>query len=813
MTSDQDTQIIILLGVTLFLAILFELGWTIAVSRLQNRRREAGTSVAENTLSPTALSPAVSGWIREWDQRKSAWAVRWKLPLRVIGAILLGAILILAIVPSWLVFQDRWSGLKNVQIPLTALRCKLPLLCSLELPPYFLFLMICLSAAGLLMVFFPLGRGTFRALRTQFQTTEDGISGVQILLSRGLRGISLFAFFIIAVYSIAKNRMPGWALAAVAGMYIGGWFLREISFPCVWQTLRKNQTWLIACGLAHIALVATLAVFYSAPSYVWLPLAAFALGAVFLFRVRKSVPPVYWIFSLALVLFTININSWWVSVAGDEYGFFVSAQYILEKTGIGTIAARLFDELGVYGQNPYLASIIQSLFLRVFGETNFGWRFSAIYPAALSILFFYCFFKEFLTRRVALVACFLLAISEYLIDFSKIGYVSLQALLAVSVSLAAAAWAVRSGRKAAFAATGAILALNFYSFGIAIVAIPLAGLLLLWYVPPLSRRALERWGVLATGFGLLVFPLVFQSKYWQTGFGFTIFGSFEKDPPSGTFVQVFFNRIVTSIFSYLYAPNESHFVAFSFVDGITAILVGIGFFAVVYQIRRARFASYFLLGWAVLLGVAGVIGSPELPSTTRMFVVLPWWAAAAALGLEWILDRIPTDSRRGQWIGAVSFGAILLAATGLNVFQATVASRISWADRLPFEAHVQQLAEATRNHPSDSPEHFVFLTYSGWSLDPFLRFQKIYPRAWTGLIPEKIVVDGSFVPESALPFVTDSRSVLIVVPTLPKLWQSELRISLQRLGEEWCPVYTSNRMWIYDLYAPKGMEWVCSVAG
>ncbi len=813
MPSGEDTQIIVLLGVTLLLAILFELGWMIAVSRLRTRRREDGTPAAENVLSPSGFSPAVSGWIREWDQRKNAWANRWRLPLRVIGAILLGAILILSVVPSLLVFQDRWLALKNVDIPLTDLRCKLPLLCSLQLPPYFLFLTLCLLAAGLLMGFFPLGRGAFHALRTQFQTAEDGISGAQILLSRWLRWVSLFVFFIIAVYSLAENRMPGWELAVVAGTYIGGWFLREVSFPRVWQTLRKNQTWLIACGLAHIALVATLAVYYSNPSYVVLPLMSLALAAVFLFRVRHSVPPVYWIFSLGLALFTINVNSWWVSVAGDEYGFFISARDILEKTGIGTVAARLFDELGVYGQNPYPASVVQSIFLRVFGESSFGWRFSAIYPAALSILFFYFFFKEFLTRRVALGACFFLAVSEYLIDFSKIGYVSLQALLAFSVSLAAAAWAVRSGRKAAFAATGAILALNFYTYGIAIVAIPLAGLLMLWYVPPLSRPARERWGVLASGFGLLVFPLIFQPKFWETGFGFTVFGSFGKNPPPGSMVQIFFNRILTSIFSYLYSPNESHFVAFSFVDGITAILVGIGFFAIVYQIRRARFASYFLLGWAILLGVAGVLGSPSLPSTTRMFVVLPWWAAAAALGLQWILDRIPTDSRRGVQMRAVVLGAILLAATGLNLFQATVVSRVRWTDRLPFEAHVQQLAEATRNHPSDPPEHFVFLTYSGWSLDPFLRFQIIYPRAWTGLIPEKVVVDGLFVPESALPFVADSRSVFLVVPTLSKPWQEELRILLPQLGEQWCPVYTSNGKWIYDLYAPKGMEWVCSLAG
>jgi hypothetical protein len=785
----------------------------IVQSQLRTRRRDSGTPPVDDHLPKTVPFPEVDRWLRDWDQEKAAWQVRWKVPLRVIRAVIISAILILAAVPSLLVVQDRWLNLKNAHIPLTEFRCKLPLLCSLSLPSYFLFIAVCLLAAGLLIALFPLSRDAFHGLRAQFLAADDGIPGAQIIISRVLLWGSVPGFSAVAVYSIVQRRIPGWELAIVAGMYIAGWLLRDISFSRMWKTLRDNQTWWIACLLAHVALVAALAVFFSAPKYVWWPLVCLALAAVFLFRVRQRVPAIYWIFSLGLTLFSINLNSWWVSVAGDEFGFYVSAQNILEKTAIGTVAARIFDEMGVYGQNPYLASIIQSLFLRVFGPLSFGWRFSSIYLAALSILFFFFFFKQFLSRRVALWACFFLAGSHYLVDFSKIGYVSLQSLFALSVSLAAAAWAVRSGRMAAFAVTGAVLAMNFYFFGIAIVAIPLAGLLLLWFVPPISRQAWSRWGALAAGFGLLAFPLVFQPAFWKTGIGFTVFGSFGKNPPPGNIVQVIFNRILTSVFSYLYAPNESHFVAVSFVDWLTAIMVGIGFFAILYQIRRSRFAAYFLLGWGILLAVAGVFGSPALPSTTRMFVVLPWWAAAAAFGLQWILDRIPADPKLGIRMGGIVLGAILLAVVGINLLQATIISRARWVDRLPFEAHVQQLAESTRNHSPDAPAQFVFLTYSGWSLDPFLLFQKIYPQAWRGVNVKKVVVEGPFLPETFLPYAMDSRSVILVVPTLPKPWQEQLRISLERLGDHWCSVHTAYGKWVYDLYTPKNLEWVCAAAG
>jgi hypothetical protein len=813
MTSGRNAQVIILLGITVLLAVLFELGWLIVQSRLSARREKAGVPPAGNRL-PKMYSPPVGGrFIRAWNRNKDIWENRWAMPLRVIRAVFIGAILILAAIPSWLVVQDRLLSLQNVRIPLTELRCKLPLLCSLPLPPYFLFLALCLLAAGLLIAFFPLGRDAFQAIRAQFLSADGGIPTAQIQAGRGLLWGSLLVFTAVAIYSIAERKFPGWELALAAGMYIAGWLLRDLSFLRVWQSLCDNRQWLVACLLAHAALVATLAVYFTIPKYIAVPLVFLGLAAVFLFRVRSRVPPVFWIWSLGLTLFSININSWWVSVVGDEYGFYVSARYILEKTGIGTVAARIFDEMGVYGQNPYLDSVVQSLFLRVFGTTSFGWRFSSIYPAALSIPFFYLFFREFLSRRVALGACFFLAVSEYLIDFSKIGYVSLQSLFALSVSLAAAAWAVRSGRKAAFAATGAILAMNFFFYGIAIVAILLAGLLLLWFVPPVSRPAWRRWGALAGGFGLLVFPLAFQPAFWKTGFSFTVFGDIENNASSGGIVQILFNRVFTSLFSYLYAPNESHFVAVSFVDGLGGLLVGIGFFAILYQIRRNRFAAYFLAGWGILLAVAGVLGSPALPSTTRMFVVLPWWAAAAAIGLQWILDRIPADTRLSVRMGWAIAGAVFLAAMGINLYQATVVSRARWVDRLPFEAYVQHLAEATRNHSSGPPGQFVFLASSDWSLEPFLLFQKIYPQWWTGVELQKVTVDGTSLPETALPLATDSRSILLVEPTLPEPWQEEIRVSLLELGEQWCPVYTLYGKWIFDLYVPKGEEWVCSVAG
>jgi hypothetical protein len=812
MISEQNSQFLILAGIFFLFAVLLGWAWMVA-----QRQWQAGQSTGRNLPSedqPITIAslPLIGWWFNKFKLYRERWKNHWNVLFRWISPVLICAVIILATIPSVLVVRDRWLNIIDVRIPLSEDWCKLPLLCNMQLPRYFLFGGVCLLAAGLLVALFPLGREIFQNLRTEFLPTDDGIPNRQIQISRFLLWASLLGFLAVAALSVMERRRPGWELALVAAMYIAGWLLQDISLSRVGKFLRDNQAWLVACLLVHLALVVTLAVYFSAPGYTPLALAGLVLAAIYLFRHRQRVPAIYWIFNLGLILFSININAWWVSVAGDEYGFYVSARYLVEKADLVTVASRLFDEMGVYGQNTYLASIVQSLFMRVFGTLSFGWRFSNVYLAALSIPFFYFFFKVFLTRRVALGACFFLAVSEYLINFSKIGYVSLQSLFALSISLAAAAWAVRSGRMAAFAVAGAVLAMDFYSFGIALVGIPLAVLLMLWFVPPLTRLAGRRWAVFAAGFGILCFPLLFQPEFWRTGFGFTVFGSFAKEPPSSGLLQEFFNRIMTSWFSYLYVPNESHFVAVSFVDWMTAILVGIGFFAVLYKARRNRFAAFFLVGWGLLLAIAGVLGSPTLPSTTRMFVLLPWWAAAAAFGLQWILDRIPSGTRPGMRVRDFALAGILLAVVGINLYQATVVAYARWIDRQAFEAYVLRLAGHTRNPSSGAPDEFVFATYSSWALEPFILFQQLYPRDWIGLNVEKVIVDGSQLPESAVPSAADSKSIVIVIPTLPEEWQNGLRTSLEALGYHWCSVHTSYGKWVYDLYTPKGMEWVCSVA-
>ncbi len=729
---------------------------------------------------------------------------RWGRP------ILLLAVVLLAAVPSAIVMLDRWFNLTWAADLLSNIRGVNPYLDAMPLPAYFILFLLLLLVAGLLIAFFPLDVQSFMDLRTGFQAAEDGIPNLQIRISQLLRWIALTEFVLIAAFSIAENRIPGAELAMVAGFFVAGWLLREYSLDPVWRAIQQNRDVLFACALVHVALIAVLTAYHTCQSCLPITVVALVLAIIYLFPYRNRVPAIYWIFSLGLILFSINVNAWWMSVVGDEYGFYESARAVADRFNLSEIFPRFFDELGVFGINPYLSSIVQGVFMKLFGTQGFGWRFSNIYLIALSIPLFYFFLKTFLDRRIALLACLFLAASHYLINFSKIGYVNLQALFVLCASLAAAAWAVRSGRTAAYAICGIVLALNFYVYGIAIVSLLLALLLLIFFAPPFSRAALRSWLILLIGFGILFFPLLFQPDYWKTGLGFTIFGYSEAIPASANAAQLFVYRIMTSWFSYLYSSNESHFVSVSFVDGITAGLVGIGFFVILYRIRKSRFAAFFLIGWALLLIVAGIIGSPDRPGTSRMFVVLPWWFAAAAFGLWWIREQILSIGAAGSKIPRVWIGGFFTLVVALNLLNAAVISYSRWMDYQPFEASIERVAEQTSGRDRYVERKFVFITSAEYNLVPFLIFREVYPQYWSNMEIDQVKVDGPSYPESAISMEDNLHSVIFVLPSLPEEWRLGVQASLETAGFMQCPVSTPSGKWQYDMFVPKEMAWVCT---
>ena len=740
----------------------------------------------------------------------------------------------LALLPPVLVVHDRWLGHPEVPGWLQNAWCRTGPLCRSAYPAYFLVILPALLACALVVWLLcrrlpadwllpletwsqPGGGADFKrpAARKATEVVATNRPGAranaivpraQFWIAWAVIAAAAASLGLLAWQAIRRNSIPGWEFALAYLLLLAGWLLREIPGGAVRAGWRHRGRALVGVALAAVALLLTLASLYGARQFQWITVLGLLLAGVNLWRIRREVSPIFWIGLLALALFATNMNAWWLSAIGDEYSFWAYARQIVEQQPLAFIADHVFVGQAVYEAHPYLSSLIQAGFMKLFGGSGFGWRVSNACLSAAAILLFFGFFRAFVQRRTALMAALFLAMSHYLMSFGKIGYNNLQAFFAEAAVLAGAAWAVRSRRWAAFVLLGTAMGLCFYVYPAALYVLPLPLLLLLFYAPPVSRRMLGRWLALVVSLLIPVFPLLLQPGYWQAKVAGTLWYNPALTRTAGDALANVARNLIYSTLSFLFVPQEDHFIAVAYVDPLTAALVSLGLAAVCYlALRRQRFAWCLLLAFAALLLVVGASHDRPYPTGTRMFLLLPWFALFAAAGLTWLLALLQGIGLRPR-VGMALCAAIFVAALGLNLYQAYPLARDRMAGFQSLENLTFRIIQRAQPEESTAPKTYVFITSPAWSVAGFRLMPEVYPIQARFA---EVVVTEPILPESANGLITDGNALVIIEPWLDPAWQQALEPALRSLGKASCPIRATNGDQRFVLWYTPGLERFC----
>ena len=722
--------------------------------------------------------------------------------------LLLVSVCLLVAIPPALVFLDRWLLDRRILDLFQNGWRRVPVLSQTAYPPYFLIIFPCLLLSVPLV--WRLMRGLpegwlLRPLSSPPGEPPLSVGTRQTWISRLLFVAAGVGIALIAYRAVLLHHVPGWELALVYAVYLLAWFLRESSIAQVSKAVRRRWGPLTAILLAQAALLLVLASRYGQYRFHWITAVLLLLAAANLWRYRRVIHPIVWIATLALALYAANMNAWWLSAIGDEYSFWTYAREITEKQSLSFIGASLFNGQAVYGAHPYLSSLIQATFMKLFGSDGFGWRISNSCLSAAAVIFLYLFARTFVTRRTALMAALFLAISHYVMSFGKIGYNNLQALFAETLVLAAAAWAVRTRRPLAFALLGAAMGFCFYVYPAALYVVPLPLLLLLLYLPPVSRAAIGRWGVMLLSAFILIIPLLAQPGYWQAKIAGTLLYSPEITRTALGAATHFGTNFLYAALSHLYAPHETHFVAVAYLDPLTAAFTWIGLACLLRLVLRERFAAFSLISFAVLLFLVGASHDRQFPTATRMFLLLPWYALFAAAGLKWLLAELRSIGlMHGEGRGLVAL--VFLVALGLNLYQAYPLARDRMAGLQSLETLFLRTVQRAQNEAPGDPRTYLFVTDPSWSSIGIQQIPDIYPvRA---RIADVVIQDPSL-PESSLPLIADRNALVIIKPWLDPAWQSALEAPLRELGKLPCPIHTTTGDVRFTLWHAPELGWLC----
>lgn len=586
------------------------------------------------------------------------------------GNVLFIVILVLAIFPPVLVMLDRWFEVQWINTQFLSAWCYPVEYCRTVLPAYFV---VILPGTVLLLLLFILRNdniNVFIPMQASLREENDPRPSKQ---RRQIGNFLISIAMIWIVWRIAKvwtrPTNPGWNYIGAYLLLLCGWLLRDISptrFVDRWRDVRRDLGFML---FNHTTLIGFLACIYNSTNAWPFFLLLFVASLILHRKSLRKIPNGYWISSFALVLFTQGINRWWFSIIGDEYAFFRYAHNIVQQQNLANIGDHLFYGQGVYQTHPYLSSLIQAVFMKIFGPFNFGWRFSNIYLSAIAIGLFHSVFRSFFRARVADFAAIFLAFSQYLISFGKIGYNNLQAFFMLALVLYVTRQAIAGRRNIDFALLGTVCGLCFYVYPAALFIPPISCLLILVYRSPITRSTTRNLGVSLLCFFILLLPLFSQSSYWLNKIPGTFLYTPALSQSPSSIAYHLSSNLLSALYSFLYAPQETHFVAASYVDPLSAALSLIGLALLLSKYRSHKFVFFLMMSFVYLLFFLGATHDRSVPSTTRMFLMLPWFAVFSAMGFAWMLQRLQHMQLPRLLITVVT-GLVLIGCLVLNLYQA-----------------------------------------------------------------------------------------------------------------------------------------------
>jgi len=749
--------------------------------------------------------------LEQQEHRPSIWQ---NLRRNLRPLVILTVILVSALIPSILVVRERWLNLPAWSLFTIDSWCDNEFLCHTALPSYFGYIFLFSLVVVLFILFYKEqhaepaeAQDREEASETETAEEEDeqppspGEGGDERRLSKSLvrtsLGLRWGAVALAAAFTILvplTGTIHGWGFGLAILCYLAGWMLpvqqgMDFDWGSLWQSLLNNWKLILSVSLALISLILFLQALAWAPPFAWVTLILAVLAFANLARFYRQLPTIFWVFILALASYSVYINRWSFATIGDEYAFFNRALEIASRQRLGGILANLFNGTDVYGTHPYFSSVLQALSMKLFGIDSFGWRFSNALVSAAGVVLFYAFFTRFTRRTVALLIAVLLATSVYLMTFGKIGYNNLQAFLCMGLVLWAAGWALQSQRRLAYAAWGLSMGLCFYVYPAALYILPLPVLLVLMFAFPRSRQSLRLWGIAGVGLLIFLLPLLFQPEYWQSkGMGLITFNPEVTASTRNVALHLFAN-FVDSLYSFLYTPQESHLVPVAYADPLTAAFILVGLGLSFRRIPQQRFSVYTMISFVFLLIVAGVSHDRRFPPTTRMFLLLPWFAYFAAEAIAWLVEQV-ASLRLTRWTRNGMIAVTVIAIVLLNFYQAYALSlrrnNANQSTEALLLGIVQRLPEFEPVRAK--PLTFLFLTDGQWGIDGlYTLFQAYkYPASRLRLAQEQL--SEAMIPEAIKPLIQDRETLVILQPTMNAGWQAELSNQLLSLGRESCDI-------------------------
>ncbi len=407
---------------------------------------------------------------------------------------------------------------------------------------------------------------------------------------------------------------------------------------------------------------------------------------------------------IGIMIFAAFLRVWRVwdfppGIYFDETNNWLDALDIIERDHF-----KLWSPLS--SGRPTLYVYLLSAFFKVFGASEMVLRSLPIAIGVITVGVFYLLARHVLGQVPGLAAAFLLAVSRWQINFSRISWEASMMPLMVTLSLFFLFKALETKRWYYFVATGAALGAGMYTY-LAFRFVPVILVLLVGYIAwrqwPLIRQNMVRLTMAALVGGIVFLPLgifafTHQDDFFHRATQVDVRIEIEK---AGDLGPVWTNvRAVGNMFNVHGGNNGRHnYDRRPMLDEVTAALLVIGAGASLAAWRNWR--KGFMLPLALLLAIPSILTiMVENPSEIRTLGMVPLLFLMVGLAIKEVYEAA------FHWFGKLwllaPILAVLLAAGGtinyLDYFEGHMKDREAFLD---FESHLTYVADRVVEEAGD----------------------------------------------------------------------------------------------------------------
>jgi len=329
---------------------------------------------------------------------------------------------------------------------------------------------------------------------------------------------------------------------------------------------------------------------------------------------------------------------------------------------------------------------------------------------------------------------------------------------------------------------------------------------LLFFMPPTNKEALKRWGWMIISASLLFYPLLVQTDYWAA----KVAGTFMYTDAGNSFAALRDNvlrNVLFSGFSYLFIPEQTHYVSIGYIDLFSSAFVLIG--AVLLfktALQRNKSALFLSVCFLMMFIIVGATHGRNFPTATRMFLLLPWFALFTALGLEWIVET-------ARSLFNINPKTILILLVGfiayLNLYQAYVLDVRNMAQYHTIAPMFVKTVREIDANPRVPPKSYAFVAAAGWNTDGMQIVQRAYQVPDS---PRQIInlpVEGNQLPASTQELVSQRDTVVIIKADLPEDVITAVAVQLITWGKTLCEFRHVKGALQFQLWHSGDLGWLC----